>query len=818
MALLQSIVMFFSYFQNFSLTTDLKFVQIPESLKHFFQIFTKFLLVIINYLNKVPKFDIRIQLIFISLGIPFILDIIFNWFVLPFSKIINHILDLIVIIFTTINVVEGIILNFSKGNIIVIILGLVYLIFRVFLIIIKKFFSKRRKQRSRQTTLDIDENYNISDIEIAEKEDYLSKENVRKLIRIICDTYLATIIPDIQSKYDINDLEVIINSYSQIIQKNNYQKVDPTSNYVMLFFIFVFLLISVIFHPKLKKHIGMNISNTLTSIISYTCFVIACLEIFYYFFRKMKCGIKFLSKFRNFATHYGLQLLMCIIEILYIPVIRYLMINIIPIRYSCGTGYYLQYYRTKPINSNDFWFPFVNHSWTCLPCYPVLVSTRKECVKACSGKKEWRVKDTLNLLYFEDQLMSIGGIVLFIVFVYLIGIPVLWNIIINRNKSAIKCINSFGLNFYGKWDDVMYHLSTTGAYLFKNYSFNNCKWNIFQLSFKLLLMVFVTLSDNIHPKFIWGIVGLYIILIVGRFFSFPSKKCLQNLFDLFLNLFNLITSTIFFCQLYGLAISQNAYIIITIIHVILPFFLSIITLICDTYHDISNPTYIFPKKLKEIKKEIKKKKIKNTREFKFPKNDLPEPNKYFRLYLYEYEMGLRGMDDDENENNRVDLVNESRINDFGLKKDEPLKFINGIIINKENNKEYDKKALFIWDVKQDAKYPKYQDEDWTFIEERYFDSIERLAHIYKWDYVIDEYGNKTDKFYQFTPAFLVKRRVVYNRFQRMYKMIDVVLDALTIEYLTKALNWAMIFGAFAFGWYIGATLAKEKQLSNIFCG
>ena len=66
-------------------------------------------------------------------------------------------------------------------------------------------------------------------------------------------------------------------------------------------------------------------------------------------------------------------------------------------------------------------------------------------------------------------------------------------------------------------------------------------------------------------------------------------------------------------------------------------------------------------------------------------------------------------------------------------------------------------------------------------------------------------------------AFYVYKRMIAVRMTKMYKYLDIVLDGATIGLLTKILNFVVLFGAGAFGWYIAALIPSNPQ-ENLYCG
>ena len=510
---------------------------------------------------------------------------------------------------------------------------------------------------------------------------------------------------------------------------------------------------------------------------------------------------------------------MLFLDLLYIPVITNLVTVVTPEHFTCGAGYYLQYSRHKPASDNSIWYPFVNHSWDCLPCYPALVSTRKECLEACSGKKEWRILGALNLKFFDDVLIVDGGILLFNIIAFLIGIPILWRIIIRRNRSAIKRARVFGAVFDQKWSSILDQLQTTGIFLFFTYRINYYNWSLILIFVKLLVMIITTLAGRVNSNVYWALPVLYALIFLTSLVANPDIFGMNYILNLLLYGLNIGFSLIPLLPIFGFTLPNNVILIISIAIIVVPILATIIMLLCKEYPHITNdPTYLSKKEIKKIKKEKKKKEGIHERHFNKPR---PKPESLpsipgFKLY------------DVDNEHIESAIRRPSALERQEANYDDY--FFEDPEGNQANNYQQDdqddplskfgshrsKRALFIWDVKEDAHVPNIQTKEVDTIEEGMFDSIETFYHVYNRDVHLNKDGEPV--YYRKTRAFKISKRVIYNRAKRMYEMIDIILDGATIELLTKTLNAMMLFGGFAFGWFLGALFATESKSQNIFCG
>ena len=66
-------------------------------------------------------------------------------------------------------------------------------------------------------------------------------------------------------------------------------------------------------------------------------------------------------------------------------------------------------------------------------------------------------------------------------------------------------------------------------------------------------------------------------------------------------------------------------------------------------------------------------------------------------------------------------------------------------------------------------------------------------------------------------TYIVNKRVLASRMTSMYEMLDVVIDGFTIDLVTKVLNFSIICGMGAFGWYIGSIYSNNDITKPPVC-
>lgn len=836
-SLAQSVVSLFTYLQNLGAASELPTYEIPEQLQGVVNFLTKFLFNIIQFIPKIPAFDVRAQLIILSLGIPLVLDVLFIWFINPFFDTLLHMIDIIVLIVFTMLITEGLWLGWNQRKILLLVGGGFYIIGRIALNILKTKSASREKEKR------LKENKNSENF-----SQFDEKKGLPDLIEAVCEVYMTGVIPGMATQYTESDLEIVLNNFSHTIQ------VEPDKKYnipaiIVIAILTVFSLLVTLWSADLFSLGGIRCPSEIRSFLPAISGIFCVIAFIMLLLFVTQCGHRVIFAFKRFANRWGLRLLMLFLDLLYIPIITNMVSAITPTSYTCGEGYYLQYDRVEPFYGDSSFFMFVNHSSECRPCHPNLVDTLSDCKAACSGTSEWRVLGALNLKIIDDVLIPSGGVLIFTVIMFVIGIPVLWRIIIRRNRSSVKRINVYGKDFDTKWQSIILRLDTTGIFLFAIYNFNSYNWSLILIFIKFFVMIITTLSCRVNVDIYFGLPALYIICGFITLISKPFIYKANHILNVGLYFLNFVYSLLPLFSTYGLVIPEKVIFIVSIGLVVIPI-LSILFLLFSKVDAISedDPTYLQSKQKKELlkqkekeqklksqssgkkenkekKKEMKRKKI--TKEAiakmdnQFPKTSIEhvktqrndEHVDIFevlpKFVLSCHYVGPNASAEEKKKKSKSDNKKEEeeeQIDELYLKYD---RFI----------KDAEELAIFNQQLNADSKYPNLQATDDVEIQKGYMDSIEFRYHVLNQDQIKDRPGDFSKRvFYEHTPAFYISKRVIYNRVATMYGIIDQALDGATIALLTKVLNYCMLLGAVSFGWYLGTLMGQSHTRSNLFCG
>ncbi|OHT13573.1 hypothetical protein TRFO_03330 [Tritrichomonas foetus] len=120
-----------TYMQRLGINVSLDSVPLPDKMKEIIGTIYLFYQKIQDSIPQFPDFDLRSQLMVLALGIPFVLDVIFVWFINPISVTMTHVLDLIAFGVGTFFITASIIGGWNLTNISIICVCVVFIVLKV---------------------------------------------------------------------------------------------------------------------------------------------------------------------------------------------------------------------------------------------------------------------------------------------------------------------------------------------------------------------------------------------------------------------------------------------------------------------------------------------------------------------------------------------------------------------------------------------------------------------------------------------------------------------------------------------------------------
>jgi hypothetical protein len=702
-----------NFWQNCVLNISFPHLQLPNWLKTAIGFFIYFFSYILSLLPTLPDFDIRATLVITAVGLPFMLDVCTVWFTNPILTTIAHIIDLAASFFLLFYLVDGIFTGFGLINFIIIGISVVWLILH---------FVWYQKNKFGELSYD-----------------GLGKE--------LANYFLDGIMPGKVEKLTLAQINKILSKYMSTVQL--VAEKAPIYIVIILFLISAAAIVSICIISG-AIDVGREIPASVKIFLPYIltplaliCFVLGILK-------ATDCGTRFILKFKQFIKRWGLRLLMLLLEILYIPVLTYLVDNIIPNRFTCpmGTEPFIEY-------TNSTFYAFEKHVITCA------------CLNGTDPNttiSEWRLYSDSSLLFVDDVLLVNGGTILFAIVFIMFGIPYLWIRLIKMNREFTFSTNVYGEDIESKWNNIANRLETTGIFLFQKYKIDDPNWSVWLLFAKFIILCINTVTAQFSMKLSALLPLYYIYLIIVTWYKKPYLFAANNFFDIILYFLNAIYSLLPIAASFGFNVTTNMISIISVALIIVPIISCILFLFCRQTMT-ENPTIITP----ELQEQI----LYNEEEEKAEKKRMKKMSK---------------------KGKRVERV-----------RDDPNSYSESL---SESDSYYLKTSE--------------EEEEFAFLVSELFTTNKignsRVSQDWENDRVkIPEGGLESiNDFYAGvkTPPFKVCHMMLARRFTDMYKIVDVIIDAQTINMLTKFFNIMVLFAAAAFGWYISAVSHK----SNIFSG
>jgi len=750
-----------SYFQNLGATISASNLNVPPQLKKIMNSVTQFLNTLEALIPSIPAFDIRAQLVIMAIGIPFILDVIFVWFVSPFGQVISHLIDIAVVGVGTFYLTQSLIFQWTQGTSVIVLISCIYLGIRIMM---------KLCCRSKG-----------------------NKFQLYALAQNICTHFLKGIMPNMSEERgsSIKDIKQAVRTYSAVVE------IAPSKARALPMTILFLISAFLIFLSFISINAFGNASLLPSGIrvfLPYIGFPFSIILLADFFMHLCACGRRAITAFKNFCKRWGLRILMLFLDLLYIPILTYLVANLIPKKVGCPAGQYLYYDHGS--TTTDPLFSFVNHSAVCKPCWETLANVSSVCQKACDGHEDLRMFDAHNLLFVQDELKTFGGVLIYSVVAILIGIPGLWSVIVVRNVNFIKRINVYGKTKAAKWIALVNRMRTTGIFLFCNFADSYSKWNIWLQFVKLVVMTITTLSARVNNKISFALIGWYSFVVVYYLLKRPYLYLFNNIVDPLLYTCNLIITLIPVFAALGKPIPQSYVPPISAVIIIAPFLSLIFLFFCRKGPTAEEDPTIEPEQSDDDEledQEIVKENRRSNNNQNIQRDNYRHHRRHHNHGHRRHGKSKRQYDYDDEEEDDEDEVDYR--NDWG----QPVEFDENL---------YRTRCQFI-------EQPDLEDENVDSLRiELTPPQLMSMSELEMFE-IRDSLNiaSAVEK-----EPFMVKRGALARRCTHMYDMLDVVIDGSTIEILTHTLSWVVIAAAIAFGWYLGASNAYLATAEDIFCG
>ncbi|OHT00955.1 hypothetical protein TRFO_32160 [Tritrichomonas foetus] len=819
-----------TYLQRLGINVSLDSIPLPDKMKEIISSVYMFYETVQSAIPSLPDFDLRSQLMVLALAIPFVLDVVFVWFINPIGVTLTHVLDLVAFGVGTYFITSSIIGNWTLINISIIAICAVFIVLRI----VFTFLTKQK-----------------GDLEL-----YV-------LVDEICNYYMQGILPEKKCELSFRDLNLAIHKFSQIIEI-----VPPKANLMVSY---SFLLVSfacffLSFWCMDAFPIPYDFPDIITLILPIVGIPLGVIFFIIYVLRLFHCGRYFLTLVKQFIRRWGLRVLLMVLDLLYIPILTVLITMITPTHIGCPENQYL-YYQVK--DKDNIVYPFVNHTASCRPCVDPEFRSQF-CERKCSGMTELRMKQAPDLLFVDDVIVMTGGLILYTTVIVMLGLPFLWWYIIKRNHMYVNRINVYGATEEIKYRAIIHRLRSTGVFLFQDYRSRYAMWGVVLILMKFCLMVFSVCQETFSVYLVWVFPFFYAITFTAHVYFKPYLYLFNTIFESIMEAMNLLFAVFTIVAFQGLNIPESVTLPLSIILLIVPVLSVLFILCCEgkegTKADLSDPTIIRKADTKKIKEhhhehitEDKKKKESSESSadmaFRAKNTNIPIEDSPGKIVPVLSGSCLPPLSTEYYKPNTsrahyhptghlsrpaTPLVTVSGVPSRYPTRPQTARIFDSDSDYDSSDSSYDSfvdpndgngnLANNVIKKKRKHRHHHYHDEDRIEVdkdgnevvisnrvelEEGMLDSII--------EFKLKNYENRTLE--QIAPdelpikeCFTIRKKSAARRMTKMYKTLDVVLDGSTIDRLTKILNNAVIIGVIAVGWYLGALMTSYEYASNFTCG
>lgn len=709
-----------------------------------------------NLIPKLPDFDLRANLVFMGLGIPLLLDVLTLFFALPLFRAITHILDLAAgfgVTYVSIDMIYKKQINFLE--IIGCVVCLIWLIGHCIYHFLKK------------------------------KEEFTVKDATHELSKF----YFDGIIPGYTEDLSLSEINMKLSRIMSTVQivARVASPLETITLFGLSLLVFVVALVTVG-----AIDIDVTIPATVKLFLPYFLFPIASILLVLLVLKSTAPGAKLLLEIKKFIKRWGLRLLLLAFELLYIPIMSVLLYSFVPIKFECSEEGYVP----MRIPSSNPYYLFIKHNLTC--------------VNASVGnpqhtKNPLRLQKELALGFLEDVLAVNGGVILFVLGFIMVGVPVFWNVLVNINRDFVFEINVFGRTIEEKWMVLTTKLNTTGIFLFQKYTVKAAKWSVWLILSKLIIMILSAAGNNYYKYVVIALPVFYICMCVGTYIKWPYLFRLNNWLDFILYILNTIFTFFPVLACFNVNVDPKIVTYISLGVIAIPIISCILFLFCGSKPNEDDPTVW----TQDIQDEIEALEIDQTMKqnqgveavMESMQSEMQEPN---NVPYSDSE----SFSDSESSSRRNRSKHRSNRQKKGKAKNRRSSYFDE---DEDYSTEYG-------DDDEDEDVP--ENEDMRALQEQYatFRIDEHQKAIQQMEKVEIEEGalNSIKDMRDGTAIkqFKVYKAILAVRFKNYYEMLDLIIDAQTIDYIIRFLNICSIFAAAAIGWYISALLSSTLDKQN----
>lgn len=552
-AWIAAIVTIFSYYQNIGvMASTISGVPTPPKMVLIMDLSNRFVRTLCTLIESLPKIDIRWELVFVAALIPLLLDIVLIWFLCPKLRMFLHFIDTVVVLICC--YCWGVIIFGDQSIVILIIfiLTCIYLVLRYGIALYKEQSNDAKKPIQMPI---------------------LAKE--------LSDCLMSNLLTNCQDNYSIEPFNNTLAKFSDVI---NIIPSMPLPGVtigmficsLVLLFLSAWSVIAPPFLPDMPLYVSIwyPIIGFPVGTVTLVIAIMRCFE----------SGRKAITRGKMMLRRYGNKILLTVLQLLYLPVITIMIDLLIPISAACDDGFYTHW----TFDNESFIVPFINRTYECMPC----TISSDMCTEMCYNAHEKRVMMQPGLRYLDDTLGPCCFLLIYTVLVFIIGIPLLFSVLISKNRAIVSNIVAYGVTVQDKWDRLMSRVGSSGVSIFSDFEWKHSKWPILQLVSKLIIMLLSVGYEVVSPYIILLYPVYYLMVTIALGICRPYRYRFNNILEIWTFFCLLLFSCVQIAILKGFMNIVSYETVLPIVFYILPF-ASLFSLI-ERKHQIydEDPTFV----------------------------------------------------------------------------------------------------------------------------------------------------------------------------------------------------------------------------------
>lgn len=553
----------FSYIQSIGAVFTFPDIDLPPAIVDTFSSFSDFFSTVQKIVTIIPEYDIRFQLCIMIFIIPFLLNFFLHWVAFPTYRTLLYLLD-VAAAFISLLFLSLIILNkFKVVYIIFLIVGVLYLIFRITL-----FFAFKEKNQIK-----------LPDV-----------------CKNICNHFLYGFVPRLKLSMTLNQINRAIHRYALVTEIRPIP-LNPFTEILLMVGAAIFIAFSIWCCGAF--HLVVELPVIVRYLFPWVGFPFGLFFFVLFFIRLFKKGRQFIFHCKQFILKWGQITIFVLLTSMYIPVLLSVGHHFMSSKsFNCPSG---QYRRIIPSHNNSLDYLLYTDS-ICSPCDFNNPNVSDSCPQLCNAYSSYLYKQP-SYEFTENVLKISGALMVFGLVGFMIGIPLAWFLLIFSIRKFLINVNVFGKDPQDKWARLMERMTSSGILLIRPFKFKFGFWPLIYFLLRLLIVVFTLCLARVSKYMIIVPMAFNLIVIIFELIFKPYLHKTNLIFNIVLLSSSILFSIFPVISSFGVSLASILAAPLFIIALLIPIVAFIILYIKrEKYKFESDPTYpkSVPRDLEEL--------------------------------------------------------------------------------------------------------------------------------------------------------------------------------------------------------------------------